>query len=60
MCHEMCSELFHPKCTLLSAMPFTKADDAKRKRRAAASPSERGRRSERAPWSKARTAERMR
>jgi len=42
-------------------MPLTKVDDADRKRqRRAASPSERGRRSERAPRSKARNAERMR
>ena len=43
-------------------MPLTKVDDdteLKRQRRAA-SPSERGSRSERAPWSKARNAERMR
>jgi len=41
-------------------MPRTKVDDTERKRqRRAASPSERGRRSERAPRSKARNAERM-
>ena len=42
-------------------MPLTKADDTERKRqRRAASPSERGRRSEWAPWSKARDANRKR
>ena len=45
--------------TLSANMPRTKADDAERKRqRRAASPSERGRRSERAPWSKARNVNR--
>jgi len=57
----MCSELLHPNCSTLSAMPLTMVDDAKRKRQGrAASRSERGRRSERAPWSKSRNAERMR
>jgi len=47
--------------TLSANMPLTKVDDTERKRqRRAASPSERGRRSERAPRSKARNAERMR
>jgi len=42
-------------------MPLTKVDDAERKRQGrAASPSERGRRSERAPRSKARDADRKR
>ena len=53
----MSSEMFHPTCKTPSAMPLTKVDDTERKRqRRAASPSERGRRSERAPWSKAREA----
>ena len=57
----MCSELFHPTCKTLSTMPLTKVDDAERKRQGrAASPSERGRRSERASRSKARNAEHMR
>ena len=62
MCSELCSYLFHPTCSTLSAMPLTKVDDAERKRQGrAASPSERGRRSERAPSrSKAKNAERMR
>ena len=61
MCSEICHELFHPTCKTLSTMPLTKVDDAERKRQGrAASPSERGRRSERAPRSKARNAERMR
>ena len=54
MCHEMSHELFHPTCKALSAMPLPKVDDAERKgQRRAASPSERGRRSERASRSKA-------
>jgi len=47
--------------TLSANMPRTKVDDAERKRQGrAASPSERGRRSERAPWSKARDSNRKR
>ena len=47
--------------TLSANMPLTKVDDTERKRqRRAASPSERGRRSEWAPWSKARDANRKR
>ena len=51
MCRKMRSELFHPTCSTHSAMPLIKVDDAERKRQSrAASPSERGHRSERAPW----------
>jgi len=58
---SMCHELFHPTCSTLSAMPLTKVDDAERKRQgSAASPPERGRRSERAPRSEARNAEHTR
>ena len=62
MCSEMPHELFHPTCKTPSAnMPLTKVDDAERKRQGrVSSPSERGRRCERAPWSQARNAERMR
>ena len=63
MCSEIPSELFHPKGNSVAVvMPLTKVDgDTERKRqRRAASPSERGRRSERAPWSKARDANRKR
>jgi len=57
----MSSELFHPTCETPSAVPLTKVDDTERKRqRRAASASERGRRSERAPWSKARDTNRKR
>ena len=50
-----------PTCSTLSAMPPTKADDKERKRQGrAASPSERGSRSELAPLAKAKNAERMR
>ena len=58
----MSHEMIHPTCKTPSAnMPLTKVDDAERKRQGrAASPSERGRRCEWAPWSKARNAERMR
>ena len=63
MCSEIPSELFHPKGNSVAVvMPLTKVDgDTERKRqRRAASPSERGCRSERAPWSKARDANRKR
>jgi len=63
MCHEMCHELFHPKRNSVSVvMPLIKVDDdtERKRQRRAASPSERGRRSERAPWSKARDANRKR
>ena len=52
----------HLTCKTLSAnVPLTKVDDAEGKRqRRAVSPSERGRRSERALWSKARDANRKR
>ena len=47
--------------TLSANMPRTKVDDTERKRQGrAASPSERGRRSERAPWFRARDANRKR
>ena len=50
MSREMSHELFHPTCKTLSAMPFTKVDDAERKGQGrAASPPERGRRSKRTP-----------
>ena len=63
VCHEMCHELFHPKRNSVSVvMPLTKVDDdtERKRQRRAASPSERGRRSERAPWSQARDANRKR
>jgi len=53
----MCHELFHPKRNSVAVeMPLTKVDDdtERKRQRRAASPSERGRRSERVPWSKAK------
>ena len=62
MCSEMSSELFHPnRNSVAVVMPLTKVNDTERKhQRRAASPSERGRRSEWAPWSKARDSNRKR